>query len=432
MHLLLTGLSHKTAPVALRERMAFGGEQLYELLPALCAAAEVSECCILSTCNRTELYAVSSEPGWQERILEFLARHAGVSPGPLQEHLYCFEGTPAVRHLFRVAGGLDSMVVGEGQILAQVKEALAQAQAAETAGALIHALFQQALSAGKRARAETGIGRGAVSVSLAAVQLAKQIFGRLAGRTVLILGAGENSEQTARLLLNEGVSRSILVTNRTEERARALAERISGSVIPFDRFPEALERADIVISSTGAPHPILRRERLQAARRARRGRPIFLIDIAVPRDIEPEVGELDDVFLYNIDDLQGVVERSLQVRQAEVERVEAIVEEEVIRFQGWLRGREIAPTIADLQRQAEAVVEAELGRAREKLASLPEGEQAMVDALVRRVTRRLLLPAILHLREAAASGNGYHEVNAVRTIFRLDGAEEEAGEEAAP
>src|SRR5262249_13897560 len=162
--------------------------------------------------------------GWQERILEFLARHAGVSPGPLQDHLYCFEGTPAVRHLFRVAGGLDSMVVGEGQILGQVKEALAQAQASETAGALIHALFQQALGAGKRARAETGIGRGAVSVSLAAVQLAKQIFGRLAGRTVLILGAGENSEQTARLLLNEGVSRSILVTNRTEERARALAE----------------------------------------------------------------------------------------------------------------------------------------------------------------------------------------------------------------
>jgi glutamyl-tRNA reductase len=256
-------------------------------------------------------------------------------------------------------------------------------------------------------------------VSLAAVQLAKQIFGRLTGRTVLLLGAGENSEQTARLLLKDGAAPRILVSNRTEERARALAGRIGGGTVPFEQAPAALAQADIVICSTGAPHPIVGREQVQAAMRARRGRPIFLIDIAVPRDVAPEVGHLDDVFLYNIDDLQAVVQRSLEVRRSEAEKVEAIVEEEVLRFQGWLRARAIGPTIAELKEHAETIVQGELERAAGKLGALPEPDRQAVEALVRRVTRRLLHFPIVHLRDAAQSGNGYHEVNAVRSIFRL-------------
>lgn len=425
MQLVLVGLSHRTAPLALRERMAFAGSELREALLALRAATELPECAILATCNRSEVYAAGDDSGWQERMVEFLAVHAAVSPGHLQEHLYCFEGTPAVRHLFRVAGGLDSMVVGEAQVLAQVKNALQEAQAAGSAGPVIHGVFEQALRAGKRARSETEINRGAVSISLAAVQLAKQIFGRLNDRSVVVMGAGENSEQTAKLLLNEGVSRRVLVCNRTEERALQLAERIGGEVVPFDAFDGALTRADIVISSTGAPHPILRRDRVQQAMRARRGRPLFLIDIAVPRDIEPEVGGLNDVFLYNIDDLQTVVSRSLQARTSEVDRVEAIVEEEVLRFQAWSRGREIAPTIADLMRRAEALAAAELERAGGRLAALPEPDRQVVAELLQRVTRRMLSHPIKHLREAANSGNGYHEVNAVRSIFRLDEPESE-------
>jgi glutamyl-tRNA reductase len=427
VRLVLTGLSHKTAPVALRERVAFGGAQLREGLLALSAAAEVSECSVLSTCNRTEIYAITRESAWQERMIGFLAEHAQISPGHLQEHVYCFEGTPAVRHLFRVAAGLDSMVVGEAQILSQVKEALREGQVAGTTGPVAQALFDHALRTGKRARTETEINRGAVSISLAAVQLAKQIFGRLADRTVLLLGAGENSEQTARLLLNEGVAGGIVVCNRTAERADELAGRIGGATVPFDRFPEALARADIVVCSTGAPHPIIRRQHAQAAMRARRGRAIFIIDIAVPRDVEPDAGEIDDIFLYNIDDLQSVVERNLQVRESEVEKVEGIVEEEVARFQTWVRARDIAPTIAELKRRAEAVVEEELTRASGAMGELTETQRRAVEVAARRMTRRLLRDPIMHLRQAANSGNGYHEVNAVRTIFGLDDAESEEG-----
>ncbi len=425
MQPVVTGLSHKTAPLELRERIALAGQPLRDTLLALTAAAPFSECAVLSTCNRSEFYAIPTGEAWQERLLHFLAEHAGVSPGQLQEHLYSFAGPPAVRHLFRVAAGLDSMVVGEGQVLGQVKTALQEAQAAGTAGALLNGLFQAALVTGKRARSETEINRGAVSVSLAAVQLARQIFGRLAGHAVLILGAGEYSEQTARLLLNDGVAPRIMVANRTPERANTLAEQIGGTVIAYEEFPEALARADIVISSTGAPHPIVRREAVQRAMRARRGRPMFLIDIAVPRDVEPAVGDLDDVFLYNIDDLQDVVARGLQARGSEVQKVETIVEEEVVRFQAWLRGREVAPTISELQQHAETLVTSELQRANGLLAGLPDGQREAVEGLARRIARRLLREPIVHLKEAAHHGDGYEEVNAVRAVFRLDRETEE-------
>ncbi|HTE19009.1 MAG TPA: glutamyl-tRNA reductase [Armatimonadota bacterium] len=425
MRVVLVGLSHKTAPVQLREKLSLYGKSQVEALHGLRDAACLEECAILSTCNRMEFYALSGEEECQERILACMARQAGVTPGYLQDHLYSFEGIPAFRHLFRVAAGLDSMVMGERQILAQVKEALQAAREAETSGAIIHNLFQYAIAAGKRARTETEIGRGAVSISLAAVRLAKQIFERLSGLVVLLVGAGETGEQTAKMLLAEdaGSSRGaprLLVCNRTLERAEALAAQFGGTALPYDRLREALGRADIVIASTGAPHTVVGVEDMKAAMRARHGRPIFLIDIAVPRDVEPDVEKLDDVYLYNIDDLQEVVEKSLAGRQAEAGRVEALLEEDLKKFQAWLRGLEVGPTIQQLQRLAEQILDSEQARVGGRLSHLSQRDREVVDTLVRGVVNKLLRPPILHLKEAANSGNGYHEVENVRAIFGLD------------
>jgi glutamyl-tRNA reductase len=430
VRIVLVGLSHKTAPVQLREKLSLYGRSTAEALHGLRDAARLEECALLSTCNRTEVVAVTREEDWQEHVLEFLAGHAGVSPGSLQDHLYAYERTTAVRHLFRVAAGLDSMVVGEGQILAQVKEALQAAQEAGTTGAVTNALFQHAIACGKRARSETEIGRGAVSVSLAAVQLARQIFDRLSGHVVLLVGAGETGEATARMLLDGGAAPRLLVCNRTAERAEAVAGQFGGTTVPYDGLSEALGRADIVIASTGAPNAVVTLEHMKPALRARRGRPLFIIDIAVPRDVDPAVGELDDVYLYNIDDLQEVVEKSLAGRQAEAARVEELVEEDLRKFQVWLRGLEVAPTIQELQRYAEGIVAAEQARVGGRLSHLPERDREVVETLVRGVVNKLLRSPILHLKEAAGSGNGYREVEKVREIFDLDQAPSGAAEKA--
>lgn len=416
----MTGLSHKTAPVQLREKLSLYGRSPEEQLHSLRDAVGLSECAVLSTCNRTEIYGFTDEEDWQERILEHLSRQAGVGPGQLQEHLYAFEGTPAVRHLFRVSGGLDSMVVGEGQILGQVKETLHTAQEAGVAGTVVHTLFQHAIGSGKRARTETEIGRGAVSVSFAAVQLAKQVFPRLAGHTALLLGAGETGEQTARLLLAEQHPPTLMVCNRTAERAASLVAEIGGTVIPYDQLGEALVRADLVISSTGAPHPIVGVDLMRRTLRARRGRPLLLVDIAVPRDVEAGVADLDDVYLYNIDDLQEKVAQSLQGRQAEVARVEELIEADLLKFQTWLRGLEVGPTIRQIQALAKNIVEAEQERVGGRLSHLNQRDRDVVETLVTGVVNKLLRAPILHLKEAAASGNGYHEVEHVRAIFGLN------------
>ena len=422
MRIVLTGLSHKTAPVQLREKLSLYGRSPEEQLHSLRDAVGLAECAVLSTCNRTEIYGFTDEEDWQERILEHLSRQAGVGPGQLQEHLYSFEGTPAVRHLFRVAGGLDSMVVGEGQILGQVKETLQTAQEAGVAGTVVHTLFQHAIGSGKRARTETEIGRGAVSISFAAVQLAKQVFPRLAGHTVLLLGAGETGEQTARLLLAEQHPPALMICNRTAERAAALVAEIGGTAIPYDHLGEALVRADLVISSTGAPHPIVGVDLMRRTLRTRRGRPLLLVDIAVPRDVEAGVADLDDVYLYNIDDLQEKVAQSLQGRQAEVARVEELIEADLLKFQTWLRGLEVGPTIRQLQELAQAIVAGEQERVGGRLSHLSQRDREVVDTLVTGIVNKLLRAPILHLKEAAGSGNGYHEVEHVRAIFGLRGA----------
>lgn len=426
MRVVLTGLSHRTAAVELREKLSLYGRSPAHTLHGLRDSTGLAECAILSTCNRTEIYGLTREEDWQEQLLEFMAASAGVTPGHLQDHIYSFEGKPAVRHLFRVASGLDSMVMGEGQIMAQVKETLQSAQEAGTAGSVVDSLFRHALAAGKRARSETEIGRGAVSVSLAAVHLARQIFPSLGRSVVLLVGAGETAEQTARVLLAEKPSPRLLVCNRTPEHADSLASRFAGSALPYERFGEGLTSADIVIASTGAPHPVVTAALVRSATRARRGRPLFLIDIAVPRDVEPEVGDLEDVYLYNIDDLQAVVDKSLAGRQDEAAKVETLVEEDLEKFQVWLRGLEVGPTIQQLQDLAGQTVEAEWARVGGRLSHLNQRDRDVVDTLVRGVVNKLLRPPILRLKQAASSGNGYHEVEHVRAVFGLGEAPTES------
>lgn len=424
MPLLLTGISHKTAPVELRERLAVTGgaegSAVSELLLRLADHAPLAECAVIATCNRTEIYGLSESSDWQESLLAFFADHGGLPAARLQPHVYCFEGIPTARHLMRVACGLDSMILGEAQIQAQVKEALTRAQEVGTAGKTVDALFRAALSTGKRAREETEITRGAVSVSLAAVELARQIFGRLRDHRALVLGAGETGEQTARLLVDAGVDSRVRVCNRTLERAQSVAERFGGVACSLADLPEALAQVDIVISCTGAPHPILTADLLRPVLRRRRGRLLFIIDIAVPRDAEAEVGDLEDVFLYNIDDLQQVVGKNMSVRQSEVERVETIIEEEIVRFQGWLAGRSVAPTIGDLQRKAEAISQAEMARLGGRLSHLSERDREVIATLVHGVVNKMLRDPILHLREAAGSDNGHETVEVIRAAFALD------------
>lgn len=419
VRVILAGCSHKTAPVALRERLSLYGRSAGEMIHAVRDAAHLAECAVVSTCNRTEVYGVAGEGDWEEEILDYLARLSGERPASLQAHLYFNEGSTAVRHLFTVASGLDSMVPGEGQILGQVREALREADQAGAAGTFIRALFESALACGKRARTETQIGRGAVSVSLAAVQLAQQIFENLRGHTVALFGAGETAETTARIFSELPGRPSLLVCNRSGDRAADLGSRLGAEVQSWEDRRRVLVRADVVIASTGAPEPVISAADVAEAMRKRRGKPLFLIDIAVPRDVEAEVARLDDVYLYNIDDLQGIIQENLSLRHGEAARAAELVDEEVLKFQSWVRGLEVGPTIRKLQEFGSDVVSSEWQRVGTRLSHLPERDREVIQTLLTGVVNKLMRPPILHLKDAAASGNGYEEVEQIRAIFGL-------------
>jgi glutamyl-tRNA reductase len=414
MHLLLVGLNHETAPLELRERAAFTAKGVAGALERL-KEAGLSEVALLSTCNRTELYAMlpANDP---KPLVRFLEETAG-SDG-LASHLYLYEGTPAARHLIRVACGLNSMILGEGQILSQTKAALQQAAEAGTLGGHLSSLFRHALAAGKRARTETGIARGAVSISNAAAHLARELFGDLRHQDALVLGAGETAEMTIRALADAGV-RSVVVANRTYSHAQELAEALGGSAIRFDRMEEAMAEADIVISSTAAPHPILRRETAARVMRKRRNRPLFLIDIAVPRDIEPSVGDLPNLFLYNIDDLKQVVDESLESRAAEVAAAERIAEEELVRLmEGW-RSLSLGPLLSALQERFEEIRLAETEKSGRRLSGLSESEREAVELLTRGVLKRILKEPIAQLKALGDSPEGALYMDVLRTLFGL-------------
>lgn len=420
MRLLLTGLNHRTAPVEVRERLAFDPPSLGRALQDLTSRPGLSEGLILSTCNRVEV-AVTAENGAdpQAAVEQFLAENRQVPPQWLAPYLYRYQDEEAVRHIFRVASSLDSMVVGEAQILGQLKAAYAAAKAHGAVSGWMEEILTRAFSVAKRVRTETGIGENPVSVSSAAVDLARQIFGSLRDKRVMVIGAGKMSELAARHLHRSGVRR-IYVTNRTEQRARAMAALFDGELVEYDRFLQVLPEVDIVITSSGAPFYILRKDQMRRVLEARRHRPMFLIDIAVPRNIEPAVNELDNVFLYDVDDLQRVVEANLGERRKRAELAERIIAEEVQRMMARWKAREVAPTIVSLQEQLEQIRQAELARHRGRLGPLsPEQEEAL-EGLTRGLINKIAHGVICELRRHAGSPGSAQVVETIRRMFRLE------------
>jgi glutamyl-tRNA reductase len=419
MRLLLTGLNHRTAPVEVRERLAFDAASLPTALLDLKSREPMLETFILSTCNRVEVAVTASEASEADHVIDdFLCESRRVEKHAVEPYLYRLDGRDAIRHIFRVAASLDSMVIGEPQILGQLKSAYAVAKAEGAVNGLLDTVLTRAFSVAKRVRSETEIGASAVSVSFAAVELAREIFGSLAGKKVMIVGAGKMSELAARHLQRSGVAR-ICVTNRTRERASAMAELFDGEVVDYTRFVTTLPEMDIVITSSGAPHYILTREDVRRAIGARRNRPMFLIDIAVPRNIEPLVNELDNVFLYDMDDLGKVVEANIQGRQQEAEQAEQIIDEEVDRLMTRLKAREVGPMIAGLQEQLEQVRAAELQRWRARIGTLTPQQEEAVEAMTRGIINKIAHGPITELRRQAGHPEGFHLAEMLRRVFRL-------------
>lgn len=424
MHLTLVGLSHKTAPIEIREKLTFPAHKQDEALGLLTSSEDVAEAVIVSTCNRTEIYAVaSSEEAGREGIIDFLCDYHALDRPELIRYLYMVDGADVVRHLFRVVASLDSMVVGEAQILGQVKEAYECSFEAKGCGRIFNKLFRLSFEVGKRVRTETEIGESAVSISYAAVELAKKVFETIAGRTILVLGAGKMSELTAKHLVSQGVH-SVLVANRTYERAVELADRFEGEAIRYDDLFERMHDADIVISSTAAQHYVIEKQQVAKVMRKRGSRPLFLIDIAVPRDIDPEVNELSDVFLYDIDDLSGVVESNLEDRMREARKAEAIIGEEMEAFERWLDSMEVVPTIAAIRAKAEAVRQEEYEKALKRLGGLSEKELRTIEALTSAIVNKMLHGPTARLKAAAELKDGYEYIETMRLLY---GLEEEEG-----
>jgi len=422
MRILLIGLNHRSAPIAVRERLAVGEGELGDVLRALQAHDAIREVALLSTCNRVEVTVVTHDPEDAiSAVHEWMAKRAGIELAALLPHLYRHLDGEAVRHLFAVAAGLDSLVLGEPQILGQVKVAYEHACAAGSAGHVLHRLYQAAFAAAKRARTETAIGKEPVSIASCAVDLARRIFGDLSGKRVLLIGAGEMAELAATHLKSAGCS-DLLIANRTLARAEALAAELGGHALSLDEVPSWLEAVDIVISSTGSPRYLLTPQIVRPALARRSiGRPLFLIDIAAPRDIDPRVGELDDVYLYDIDDLDQVAEQNRNARRAEAERAQAIIAEEAERFFAWLRSLEAVPLIRAIQRRAESILSSELARARTKgLASLSEDELAAVERTMRGVVKKLLHPALAELKHLPEDIEGDLLLGAAARLFGIE------------
>jgi glutamyl-tRNA reductase len=396
MTLFALGLNHTTAPLPVRERVVFHVEKLYDALGELTRGASASEAAILSTCNRTELYLSAERP---QVAAEWLARYHRLQPDDLRPYLYTLPQDQAVRHTFRVAAGLDSMVLGEPQILGQMKDAVRTAEAAGTLGTVLHKLFQRSFAVAKEVRTTTQVGANSVSMAAAAVKLAGRIFPSLKDQKVLFIGAGEMVELCATHFAAQAPAR-ITVANRTLERAHALAHRFSGHALELRELAAQLHEHDIVVSCTASSLPILGKGLVERALRARRHRPMFMVDLAVPRDIEAEVAELDDVFLYTVDDLQGIVQGNLDSRRASLEQAEAIIEAQVGRFMHWMQARASVPLLRSLREQGEAARRHELERALRLLARGDDPKQVL-EALSQGLTNKLLHGPTQALNDAA-------------------------------
>jgi glutamyl-tRNA reductase len=420
MRFSITGLNHKTAPVEVREQLAFPESVLPVELGRLRRAQGAQEALILSTCNRVEV-AVAAEDSLdlQRAVTGFLAEHARREGDDwLRPHLYHYEGREAIRHLFRVASSLDSLVVGEPQILGQLKQAYAHAKAAGTCGSFLDAVLTRAFSVAKRVRSETEIGQSAVSISFAAVELAREIFGTLNDTRVMLVGAGKMSELAARHLRRNGATQ-IYVANRTYERAAVLARQFDGWLVDYSSFVDTLPAVDIVITSSGAPHYILSRDQLKRVVAARRNKPVFVIDIAVPRNVDPAAGELDGVFLYDIDDLQRVVERNVEGRRSAAQAAETLIEEEVERLEARLKSRAAAPTIVSLQTHLEQIRASEVERLHGRLGTLTPQQEEALEALTRGIINKIAHGPITEIRKQAGQEEGANVIETIRRMFRL-------------
>lgn len=414
MRLALAGINHRTAPVELREQLAFRPDEIPDALVHI-QQKGMKEALILSTCNRVELIAALSNGTPPEALLEgMLAGRRGLTFETVRSHSYLYEDREAIRHLFRVASSLDSMIVGEPQILGQLKQAYSVSREHGGIGTVLEPVLTKAFSVAKRIRSETEIGQNAVSVSYAGVELAREIFGTLNKKRVLIVGAGKMSEGAARHLLRAGAE--IWITNRTPERANELARLFQGQVLPYELFPQRLSEIDIVIASSAAPGYVLTCEMVRRAIEIRKNQPVFLIDIAVPRNIDPAVNSLEHAFLYDIDDLQRLSERNLQARHDVAQHAEKIITEEVIRLEAKLRERDVAPTIVSFQEQLETIRQEVLTRYRGKLGALTLDQEQALDALTRSIVSKIAHGPISEMRRQAHQGEF---VSAVRRMFRL-------------
>jgi glutamyl-tRNA reductase len=416
MTLLLLGVNHRTAPIELREKLAIAPNRLAEATRAMMQVGGLREGLILSTCNRIELLvSIDSQPA---DLLGFLNSFFTIEKSTLQPHVYEHKDREAVRHLFRVAASLDSMVVGEPQILGQVKESYAAAKAAGSLHAQLEGLLQRAFAVAKKVRSETEIGSSSVSIASVAVDLAQKIFGSLHGKTVMLVGAGKMSELAARHLMARGAG-TILIVNRTHERAQRLASEFGGKAIRYEELQSVADQADIVITSTGAPHPIFTRQSGQALLQKRRNRPMFFIDIAVPRDVDPEMNRLDGIFVYDIDDLQSVAASHMGDRSREAERAEKIIAAEVERYHERQQTLDVVPTIMGLQRNAEHLRQLEMRRMQGRLQSLTAEQAAAVEALTRGIMNKFLHQPLQAIKTAAREGD-ITTVDTVRHLFHIE------------
>ncbi|MGD1996936.1 MAG: glutamyl-tRNA reductase [Anaerolineae bacterium] len=427
MHIVVVGLNHKVAPVEVRERLTFTRDSLRDALLRFGSRDGGCPCgpegVILSTCNRLEIYTMAScLAEGQQAVCHFLEDFHGQSEDHFRSYLYAYTDEEAIAHLFSVAAGLDSMVLGEPQILGQVTEAMEVALAQGAAGKVLATLFRHAIEVGKRARTETAISQGTTSVSQVAVQLAEKIFGDLSSCRVLLIGAGEMAELAAQSLVKSGAE-SLSILNRTQKRAEQLAEQFGARPVDWEHLEEALWWADIIISSTAAPHPIIRPESLRRSRPQRRTHPLFLIDIGVPRNVDPGVGRVGDVYLYDIDDLEAVVEASLAERRQEVPKVETLISRAQCEFTSWLRSLDVVPTIVELRKQAHRMRQAELKRALQRLEGLSDHDCEVIETMTNRIVNKLLHHPTVRLKERANGSDGYRYAEVVRDLFGVGGQE---------
>ncbi len=419
MNILVVGLSHKTAPVHIRERVAFAPTAMQEPLHQLLTLPSIAETVVVSTCNRVEIYATSRDTeSAVAQIRRFLSEFHNIEPDELNPHLYDYSGGEAIHHLFRVASSLDSMIVGEPQILGQIKTAYGYATEFKTVGLILNRFLHKAFSVAKRVRTETEIASNAVSVSFAAVELARKIFGQLENKTVMLIGAGEMCELAARHFVNNGVT-NVLVTNRTFARAEKLAQEFSGRPILFENFADHLDQVDIVLASTGAPGFVLEHATLEAVIKKRRNRPMFLIDIAVPRDIDPRINDINNIYLYDVDDLQEVIQANMKERQKEAKKAEILVLAEVDQFHQWLGTLDVVPTIVALRSKFEQIRKEEVAKTLSRFEALGTKERKAIEAMTSAIINKALHHPVTVLKQCSDDTSCDVYVDAVRTLFDL-------------